>query len=111
MNQENTFLSSQFAIQPKKVIKKFRSKKLIFLISLNIPVGNHAHLPTCPLSDPPTQTPVVWSPETIKGYNQLTRMIKIEYEDCISFTNFSEVKVRKSRKQIIISSNKQMKYC
>ena len=27
-----------------------------------LPVGNQAHFPMCPLSDPPTQTPVVWSP-------------------------------------------------
>ena len=29
-----------------------------------LPVGNHAHFPTWPLSEPPTQTPVEWSPET-----------------------------------------------
>jgi len=27
-----------------------------------LPVGNQAHLPICPLSEPPTHTPVVWSP-------------------------------------------------
>lgn len=31
-------------------------------IRSNLPVGNHAHFPGWPLSDPPTQTPVVWSP-------------------------------------------------
>ena len=36
--------------------------------TLHSPVGNHAHLPTCPLSDPPTQTPVEWSPRK-KGKN------------------------------------------
>jgi hypothetical protein len=37
-----------------------------------VPVGNHAHRPTWPLSDPPTHTPVVWSPEKkIKNKNEI----------------------------------------
>ena len=34
----------------------------LFSHIFTLPVGNHAHLPTWPLSDPPTHTPVVWSP-------------------------------------------------